>query len=204
MPLYGKEDSVDNQSKVALTRGNGAGSVAETIVFVDETEARLDENKSRGITGPGWWAYRTYTDASGNTRHKANFLMVLADAEDNANETLADDTIAADVTSTISISAQPANVTGAADPFTGTFAVTATASVGSLIYQWQRRNSATGRWTNVSGTLDGGVYTGFTGATLTITAAAKADLDSYEYRVKLTSDAGAEEVISDTASLAFA
>ena len=52
--------------------------------------------------------------------------------------------------------------------------------------------------------LDGGVYSGQTGATLTITSAAKADLDGYKFRVKLTSDAGAEEVTSDAATLTYA
>ena len=201
MPLYGKEDSVANQTAVGLTRGNGAGSVTETIVFVDETEAALDENKSRGITAPGWWAYRTYTDASGNTRHKANHLMVLSDAESNANETLADDTIAADASSTITISAQPADRTGIADGGNTTFAVTAAVTSGSLVYQWQRQTATGTRWTNIT---NAGVFSGATSATLTLTAAAKADLDGYKFRVKLTSDEGAEEVISDSASLTFA
>ena len=204
MSLYGRTDATGNRDKVALTRGNGAGTATETIVFVDETEAGLSENKERGLTSPGWWAYRTYTDASGKTRHKAEHLMVLSNADTNANETLADDTIAADVASAITISAQPADVTGAADPFTGTFAVTASADVGTVVYQWQRKSATSTRWVNIGASTDGSVYTDFTTATLTITGAAKADLDGYEYRVKLTSTAGAEEVISDAASLTFA
>ena len=58
MSLYGRVDSAANQTQVGLTRGNGAGSATETIVFVDETEAGLSANKERGITAPGWWAYR--------------------------------------------------------------------------------------------------------------------------------------------------
>ena len=204
MSLYGRTDATANRDKVALTRGNGAGTATETIVFVDETEAGLSENTERGITAPGWWAYRTYTDGSGKTRHKAEHLMVLSNADINANETLADDTIAADVASAITISAQPANVTGAADPFTGTFAVTASADAGTVVYQWQRKTATSTRWVNIGASTDGSVYTDFTTATLTITGAAKADLDGYEYRVKLTSTAGAEEVISDAASLTFA
>lgn len=204
MSLYGRTDATANRDKVALTRGNGAGTATETIVFVDETEAGLSENTERGITAPGWWAYRTYTDGSGKTRHKAEHLMVLSNADINANETLADDTIAADVASAITISAQPANVTGAADPFTGTFAVTASADAGTVVYQWQRKTATSTRWVNIGASTDGSVYTDFTTATLTITGAAKADLDGYEYRVKLTSTAGAEEAISDAASLTFA
>ena len=64
MSLYGRVDSTANQTAVGRTIGNSGGSVTKTIVFVDETEAGLDENKSRGITAPGWWAYHTYTDVS--------------------------------------------------------------------------------------------------------------------------------------------
>ena len=50
--------------------GIAASSQTKTVVYVDETEAQLNETKSRGITGPGWWSYFTYTDHSGATRHK--------------------------------------------------------------------------------------------------------------------------------------
>jgi hypothetical protein len=199
MSLYGRTDSSDNITQAGLARGNGAGSATETIVFVDETEASLSENKERGINGPGWWAYRTYTDGAGKTRHKAEMLAFISNAD--TTETAADDTIAADVASAITISAQPADVTGAADPFTGTFAVTATADVGTVNFQWQRQTPSGTRWSNVS---DAGVFSGATTATLTLTAAAKADWDGYKFRVKLTSTAGAEEVISDSASITYA
>jgi len=200
MSLYGRTDSTANRDQVALTRGNGAGSASETIVFVDETEAGLSENKERGITAPGWWAYRTYTDGAGATRHKAEHLMILTNADTNANETLSDDTIAADVASAITISGQPANASTSSGG--ATFTVTASADAGTVTYQWQRRTSTSGRWTNVSGTLDGSIYSDFTTATLTL-AGATASEDGYEYRVKLNSTAGAEEVISSTASLTF-
>jgi len=199
MSLYGRTDSTANRDAVALT--DAATSITPTIVFVDETEAALSENKERGISGPGWWSYYTYTDAAGTTRHKAEHLVFISNPDLNANETLADDAIAADVASAITISAQPADVTGAADPFTGTFTVTASADVGSVVYQWQRQTATGTRWTNIT---DAGVYSGSATATLTLTAADKADLDGYKFRVKLTSDAGAEEVISDTATLTFA
>jgi len=140
MSLYGRTDSNANKTKVERTIA--ASSQAKTIVFVDETEARLNENRQRGIDGPGWWSYFTYTDAAGNTRHKAEKLVALGNPDTNANETQADDTIAADVASAVTITAQPANVTGAATPFTGTFAVTTstTGTPGTLTYQWQGSN----------------------------------------------------------------
>jgi hypothetical protein len=72
-----------------------------------------------------------------------------------------------------------------------TFSVTAAASTGSLTYQWQRKTSSTARWTNVSGA---------TSSSLALTGLTTA-ANGYEYRVKLTSSAGAEEVISDAATL---
>lgn len=191
MSLYGRTDSNTNKTKAGRARGNGAGSATETIVFCDGTEASLAENKLRGINSPGWWAYRTYTDAAGTTRHKAELLTFITNPDTNANETQSDDTIAADVASAITISAQPTNQntsSGAA-----TFAVTATATTGSVVYQWQRRTSTTARWTNI---------TGATSASLALTGLTAA-ADGYQYRVKLTSSAGAEEVISDTATLTF-
>ena len=189
MPLYGKEDSVANQSKVALTRGNGAGSATETIVFVDDTEAGLAENKARGITAPGWWAYRTYTDAAGNTRHKANHLMSLADAEANAQETLADDAIAADVSVLIDIQTQPANTSvavGAALQLVLAATATPPGDASVLTYQWQKKSG--NRWTNISGATN-----------TTFDIATYAATDAGSYRVKINSTNGAKEVTSATA-----
>ena len=191
MSLYGRTDAAANQTQVGLTRGNGAGSATETIVFVDATEAGLSENKERGLTSPGWWAYRTYTDASGKTRHKAEHLMVLSNPDTNANETLSDDTIAADVASAITISAQPTAQTSASGA--ATFSVTASADAGTVVYQWQRQTATGTRWSNISGA---------TSASLALTGLTASE-DGYKYRVKLTSTAGAEEVISDSATLTF-
>ena len=189
--------------EVAAYVVKGGDSNPGQLLQVNQEEAALDENRSRGINGPGWWIYKTQTDVGGNTRHKAeciaSFAAVAATTLDDT-----DDALVADVTSTISISAQPADVGAAADPFTGTFVVAASASVGSLVFQWQRQTATGTRWVNITGSLDGGVYSGQTGSTLTVTGAAKADLDGYKFRVKLTSDAGAEEVISDAATLTYA
>jgi len=105
MSLYGRTDSDANKTKAG--RGIAASSQTKTIVFVDETEAQLAENKSRGITGPGWWSYFTYTDVSGATRHKTEQMVFITNPD--GTETQADDAIAADATSIITISVQPAN-----------------------------------------------------------------------------------------------
>jgi hypothetical protein len=280
MSLYGRTDS--NTNKTKAERGVAGSSQAKTIVFVDNTEAALSENKERGINAPGWWSYFTYTDCEGNTRHKAEHLVTIANPDTNANETQSDDTIAADVASAITISGQPSNqstatpagaiiifgddggttILGEADEtYTGvtgtasgsgtgavftvdrdntgaivtvtrtssgsgyaaaetividgadiggvsttddltitvttvttaaaTFSVTASADVGSVVYQWQRKTSSTAKWTNISGA---------TSASLALTGLTTAS-NGYQYRVKLTSSAGAEEVISNAATL---
>ena len=192
MSLYGRVDSAANQTAVGLTRGNGAGSATETIVFVDETEAGLAANKERGITAPGWWAYRTYTDGAGNTRHKAEHLMVLTNAEANADETLSDDTIAADAANTITLSTNNTDKTTSSGAATFLVAASVTNS-GTATFQWQKRTSSSGRWSNVSGA---------TATTLALTGQTASE-DGNQYRVKVNSDNGAPEVISATATLTF-
>jgi hypothetical protein len=196
---------VDGDSTVAGAQGYA--TAARRTVFIDDTEATLAENIERGLTAPGWWEYMTYTDADGNTRHKANHLVAFKDAPVNAADL--DDNVAADVASAVTISVQPADVGDGATTLevpaaaAATFAVTASATTGNLVYLWQRRTSSTTRWSNITASLDGSAYTDFTTATLTVAQAALADLtlDGYEYRVKITTDAGAEEVISDAATL---
>lgn len=192
MSLYGRVDSVANQTQAGLARGNGAGSATETIVFVDETEAGLAANKARGLSSPGWWSYRTYTDAAGNTRHKAEQLAFITNPEANADETLSDDTIAADVAATITVGTQPTDQTTSSGGATFTVAATCDNS-GTVTFQWQRRTTTSGRWSNVSGA---------TSASLALTGLTNA-ADGYQYRVKLNADVGAPEVISDTVTLTF-
>jgi hypothetical protein len=107
MSLYGKDDSNTNVTKAG--RGVSASSQAKQIIFIDNTEAALEENKERGLNAPGWWSYYSFTDCEGKTRHKAEHLVTIADPEPNAQETQNDDAVAADATSIITISLQPAN-----------------------------------------------------------------------------------------------
>lgn len=202
MSLYGRTDSNANKAKVATTIS--ASSQAKTIVFVDETEAQLNENRQRGIDGPGWWSYFTYTDAAGTTRHKAEKLVALANPDTNANETQADDTIAADVASTVTITGQPANATTVSGAATFAVTTSTTGTPGTLVYQWQRLAVGSTRWVNITGTLDGAIYADFTTATLAVSGVTDDSLDGTAYRVKITSTGGTEEVISNgLATLTF-
>ena len=99
MSLYGKDDSNANKTKAGI--GVAASSNTKTIVFIDDTEAQLAENKARGVSSPGWHSFYTYTDMHGKTRTKSEMLVSIAGPEANASETQSDDTIGADITSTI-------------------------------------------------------------------------------------------------------
>jgi hypothetical protein len=170
-----------------------------TIVGVDITEAQTSSNIAKGITTPGWTRFKTYTDSSGNTRRKVEVLVAgngytLATMSDAV-----DDTIVAD--RSITIGTQPASIASAATPYTGTFTVAATATnSGSLTYQWRVSTDAGVTFNNVT---NAGVYTGATTATLTLTAAAKATYNNYQYRCAVSAT-GADTVTSTAATLVYA
>lgn len=135
------------------------------LLFIDDTEAALDENKVRGLKWPGWWAYRTYTDGDGNTRHKAECLAFANQTAANAGDYGTaqggtEDNPAADVTSTITISGQPSNQSTKA-PAGGIITVnstgTAAAGTGSYTAVAGTGGAGTGATFNVS--RAGGVYT---------------------------------------------
>ena len=177
----------------------GGDSNSYELIFADATEGSLAESKSRGISNPGWWVYRSYTDHAGNTRHKAECVAALTVASGTSGD-MADDTIAADVASAVTITGQPGNSTSSSGA--GTFAVTTstTGTPGALAYVWQRQKAGTKRWVNVSASLDTGItYADFTTATLAYSGLASNALDGYNYRVKITSANGTEEVITDGA-----
>ena len=197
MSLYGRTDSNANKTKAGV--GIAASSQAKTTVFVDETEAQLNETKSRGITGPGWWSYFTYTDSSGATRHKAEQLIFVANPD--GTETQADDAIAADVASAVTITVQPANSTSSSGAGTYTLTTTTTGTPGALAYQWQRQTATGKRWVNIAAGTDTGItYADFTTATLAYSGLAGDTLDGNKFRVKITSAGGTEEVMSNGAA----
>ena len=180
----------------------GGDSNVGELLFVDATEVGLAENKSRGLKGPGWWNYKTYTDASGATRHKAVHLAYVYVAAGTSGD-YTDDTNVADAASSVTITVNPASSTSSSGA--GTFAnltETSTGSPGSLIYTWQRQKAGTKRWTNITASnLNTGItYVNFTSAILGYNSLGSAALDGYKYRVKLTSTGGTEEVVSDGAA----
>ena len=211
MSLYGRTDSNANKTKAG--RGVSASSQAKQILFIDDTEAALAENKARGLNAPGWWSYFTYTDSEGHTRHKAEMLVTIAGPDLNANETQADDAAAADVSVTITIGTQPADASNVADGATtsGLFTIAATPSTGGasvIEFQWQKQSPTSKRWVNMSAgdgmTFQTGTGGGAKTGQINAASIAKSTWDGYKFRVKVTTTNGATEVISDTATLTFA
>ena len=171
----------------------GGDSVSYDLVFVDTTEQSIASNKTRGITGPGWWQYQTYVTHNGDTRHKAEYIAPAKATAGNAGD-FTDDTVAADVLETITVGTQPANSTSSSGA--GTFVAAATVDQsGTITYQWQRQTAnATTRWVNISAAdLDTGItYANWTTATLAYSALGNDSLDGYKYRCVINTSKGAE------------
>jgi hypothetical protein len=191
MSLYGRTDSNANVAKAG--RGIAASSQSKTVVFIDETEAALESNKKRGLNAPGWWSYFTYTDSSGATRHKAEHLVTLANADLNANETQSDDAIAGDVATAITIGTEPADQDTSSGAATFTVAATTTGTGATLTYQWQKSTDAGLNFVNVANA---------TSASLALTGQTAANSGD-QYRVRVNNSLGADEVISAVATLTF-
>lgn len=218
MALWGKTDAAasipkwfDRYHAMDSLETNTPTVPGRQVLFISQEEAALEENIKRGFDTPGWWSYYTIEMPDGTKRYKTECLVVLSETQSAAGDasyarysggsSVSDDEQAADATPTaITISAQPADVTGAATPFTGTFSVTA-AGQATLQYQWQRQTASGTTWTNIT---NGGVFSGATTATLTLTAAAKATYNGYKFRVRISSTGGATTVISNSASITYA
>ena len=174
------------------------------LVFVDTTEDSIASNKTRGISGPGWWLYQTYQTHNGTERHKAECLVPLKVAAGTAGD-FAQDTIDADVNETITVGTQPANSTSSSGA--GTFAAAATVDQsGTITYKWHRQTAtATTRWVDVSASLDTGItYANFTTATLAYSGLAGTTLNGYKYRCVINTSKGAEtKYTNGAATLTF-
>ena len=172
--------------------GGDSASADVQILGVSLAEAQLSENKARGISSPGWWAYRTYTDAAGTTRHKAECIASFKDGSAVSGDAT-DDAVVGDVTSLITISTQPTDQDTSGGAATFTVAASSTGTGASLTYQWQKLDVAGDQWANVSGA---------TAASLALTGQT-ADESGDKYRVKINNSIGGVEVISAVATLTF-
>ena len=189
---------------------NASGdSFVGDLLCVSLAEAQDPGSRARGITGPGWWYYKTFTDVAGNTRHKAECIASFKIAGGTAgvvnddtlldDATTAEDTVAGQDDAIITIDALlPADVPGATEAIgTASFTIqpgaisTPPADATLLTFQWQRK-AAGGRWTNLAAE---------TGDTLNLTGLTVADNHQDQYRVKVNSTNGAPEVVSRAATL---
>ena len=96
MALWGKTDEAGSVPKYLNSTD------ADNAYFIDTTEAGVASNKAKGLGTGGWNLYTTYTDANGNTRHKAENLVAMrvtaADAGDagTTGNTAVEDAVVAD------------------------------------------------------------------------------------------------------------
>lgn len=182
MALWGKTDADISKPKYLTTADKAKA------VFVSAEEAVLGTNKSKGITGAGWWLLNEYIGSNGETRYKTEHLIAMTVANATSGDA-ADDAKVSDVEVVITITSQP----GIGDPLTFntnplTLSANATVNVGSLTYQWQKKANTTGaRWANVSGA---------TSNTLELTGLSATNVGE-EYRYILGSDSGAKKVTSN-------
>lgn len=101
MALWGKTDSLASAPKWLNANDPNKSNDLDNAFFVDVTEAQVTANKAKGLNTPGWNLYHTYQDQNGNTRHKAEPLVVMkvsaASAGDlgiSGNTTIEDTTVA--------------------------------------------------------------------------------------------------------------
>lgn len=181
MPLWGKTDAEASRPNWIDLNNYPAGT---QLLFVDRNEAQEPTNKAKGLTSPGWWLYYTYTDANSVTRYKTECLVSLDVTGAEAGD---DDTLPPEITITVQPSA--ATVFSGA---TATFSVTATKTgTPALTYQWQKQESGTGAWANVTGATSASYTTG------ALTVAAD---NTDKYRV-VVSQVGAQSVTSSAVAL---
>jgi hypothetical protein len=184
MALWGKTDATGSKPKYL------SAADAANAVFVSKEEAVLKTNKDKGILGAGWWLVKEFTDAEGKPRYKSELLVAMSVANATSGDA-ADDAKVADVEVTITVGTQPANRTTTAGA--ATFTVSATASSGTLTYQWQKKAAAATRFVNVAGA---------TSASLALTGQTSGATGD-QYRVIIGTSSGAVKVTSDAATLTF-
>jgi hypothetical protein len=198
------------EANVSTAAGNGDHTNnGMDLYFIDRDEAQQPENRARGLKTPGWWLYRTGTNADNSVYKHSICLVALGGQSDKAQATTgdsgstlraggSDDSIAVD--GTITITAQPANISKT-NPATATFTVAATlVGAGTLTYQWQVAESAAPTtFANVSRGTGGTTASYTTGATQ-VAASASVDSSGDKYRC-IVSSTGSTSVTSSVATL---
>ena len=156
------------------------------VLFVDREESRTQEARSKGLHSPGWWVYRTWTNADGSVQHSGE-LLVAMDVTAATSGDADDDAILPDPgVITIDVEPQDETVTeGGAVTFTVEASIT---SDSTLAYQWQELSGEA--WVDIDGE---------DADTIEFTTTTLAD-DGRRFRV-VVSAVAAEPVTSEVATL---
>lgn len=80
MALWGKTDTLADAPKWLNANDPNKSNDLDNAFFVDTTEAGVTgvtSNRAKGLKTPGWNLYFQYVDQNGNTRRKAEPLIVM-------------------------------------------------------------------------------------------------------------------------------
>jgi hypothetical protein len=154
MPLWDKTDAAGSKPKYLTT------AEKNSVFFVDIEESKSTASRAKGIRTPGWNKITSRVDSSGNERFSVECLVALSvPAATSGDLGGGGDPVSA---SNFAITVQPVNATAAVGA-AASFTVTAAPAGGT--FQWQIQTNGTGAYTNIT---NGGVYSGATTATLSI------------------------------------
>ena len=157
---------------------------------MDDTEQAIAANKARGIWGPGWWLYESYQTAAGDTRHKASA---------SHSSMLPPPLLVTTLTilwwqMCLRQSRLAHNLLTKTPPLVLQPSLLLQLWINLVItYQWQKKASGSTRYANVSGATSASI----------VLSGQTADNTGDKYRVKINTSKGAEEVVSDAATLTF-
>lgn len=204
--ISGQQYTISQQPKYLLQDTNYSDtyntSVDSEVYGVSTSEAIANVDTQYAVSHAGWVGVHTYVDMHGNLRVKSETLVAMSGVSEgttsySAAGDAADDTVYPDAL--ITFLTNPVNVTGIGSTAVATFNATVSVapSTASLAYRWQESadNSTYSDITN------GGVYSGATTTTLTITNT-DTSLNGYYYRLSVTS--GDATATSGIASMTFA
>ena len=183
---------------IVLTNDGDSGDTfqltPDNLYFVDFEESQQPENQARGLVGPGWWLYESYTDGNGATRHKAEQLVPMVELAADAGDRN-DDLVLVDRTITIDSQPAAASVTS---PDPASFVVAASVDPATTItFQWQVSTDGGSNWANSTAAA------GTTSSTLDVVSTDADYVDANQFRVVVSSD-GATDVTSDAVLLSVA
>lgn len=135
------------------------------------------------INGIGAGVDLTLTIPQANAPTTTTSYKIVASLPGCTNTDLTDQTTIT-VEGPLTITTQPSDST-ICDLGNASFTVVADGGVGTLSYQWQESTDGGSTFTNI---MDGGIYSGATTATLTLTAATDA-MDDHQYQVLINTGA---------------